>query len=192
MLTRESQYEDLKILHISSGYVTDDEANCGYDDYIYAVRKKWLLDYMSAVADHAITEEWLNDWLLNDYTSEDSYDIYKEAKADKEIVFEGPVYQNKPVRRCVYRVRDELRYDGNYEDEVYLQTTYKDEALERFEREVAKIKKKIEAGEFFLQEVNGEISTRSTDGLPTLNFDDGEGEYYCLYVEREEYSDWRK
>ena len=39
MFTRESQYEDLKILYLESGFVTSDEANCGYEDYIFAVRK---------------------------------------------------------------------------------------------------------------------------------------------------------
>lgn len=192
MLTGASQYEDLKILYICSGYIAEDDAICGYEEYIFAVRKKWLFDYMSAVADHEITEDWLENWLLAEYTSDDSYDIYNVAKAQGEIVFEGPAYQETPVRRCLYTVKDELRSDGDYEDEVYLQTTDKEEALKRFDEEVEKIKKKVEAGEFFLQDVDGEIRTRIADGMPILEFNDEDGDYYCLYVERTEFSDWRK
>lgn len=192
MLTRETRYEDLKILYIDSWFITEDNATCGYDDYVFAVRKKWLFDYMSEVADHEITEEWLENWLLAEYTSEDSFDVYRAAQGSGEIVFEGPVYQNEPVRRYLYTVRDELRNDGDYEDEVYLQTTDKEEALKRFDEEVEKIKKKVEAGEFFLQDVDGEVRTRIEDWMPILEFNDEDGDYYCLYVERTEFSDWRK
>lgn len=192
MLTRETRYEDLKILYIDSWFITEDNATCGYDDYVFAVRKKWLFDYMSEVADHEITEEWLENWLLAEYTSEDSFDVYRAAQGSGEIVFEGPVYQNEPVRRYLYTVSDELRNDGDYEDEVYLQTTDKEEALKRFDEEVEKIKKKVEAGEFFLQDVDGEVRTRIEDWMPILEFNDEDGDYYCLYVERTEFSDWRK
>ena len=174
MLTRETRYEDLKILYIDSWFITEDNATCGYDDYVFAVRKKWLFDYMSEVADHEITEEWLENWLLAEYTSEDSFDVYRAAQGSGEIVFEGPVYQNEPVRRYLYTVRDELRNDGDYEDEVYLQTTDKEEALKRFDEEVEKIKKKVEAGEFFLQDVDGEVRTRIEDWMPILEFNDEE------------------
>ena len=80
MLTRETRYEDLKILYIDSWFITEDNATCGYDDYVFAVRKKWLFDYMSEVADHEITEEWLENWLLAEYTSEDSFDVYRAAQ----------------------------------------------------------------------------------------------------------------
>lgn len=192
MFTRESQYEDLKILYLESGFVTSDEANCGYEDYIFAVRKKWLFDYMSMVADHEITEEWLDNWLLNEYTGDDSYQVYMAAELQGEIIFEGPIYPKGKVNRCLYTVRDELRTDGEYEDQMYLQTTNKEEALKRFDEEVKKVKKQIKDGDFFLQDVDGEIRTRIADGLPALEFEDEDGDYYYLYVERTEFSDWRK
>lgn len=191
MLTRESQYEDLKILYIQSGFMTDDDSNCGYEDYIFAVRKTWLFNYMSEVADHEITEEWLDNWLKEDYTSDDSYQVYMAAQVENEIVFEGPVFNDGPTKRCMYVVRDELRSDGDYEDEVYLQTTNKDEALERFEKEVKKVKKQVANGEFFI-EGNGELRTRISDGLPALEFEDEDGDYYYLCVAKTEFTDWRK
>ncbi len=192
MLTRESQYEDLKILYLESGYIADDKHNCGYDDYIFAVRKRWLFDYMNFVADQEITEEWLDNWLLNEYTSDDSYEVYMAATAQSEIVFESPIYPKDKVRRCLYTVRDELRDDGEYEDQMYLQTTNKDEALKRFDEEVEKIKKQIAKGEFFLQDADGELRTRIADGLPALEFNDEDGNFYYLCVARTEFSDWRK
>ena len=75
---------------------------------------------------------------------------------------------------------------------MYLQTTNKEEALKRFDEEVNKVKKQIKDGDFFLQDVDGEIRTRIADGLPALEFDDEDGDYYYLYVERTEFSDWRK
>lgn len=192
MFTRESQYEDLKILYMESGFVTSDEDNCGYDDYIFAVRKKWLLDYMNIVADHEVTEEWLNNWLLNEYTGEDSYEVYMAAAAQGEIIFEGPIYPKGKVCRCLYTVKEYLRNDGEDEDKVYLQTTNKEEALKRFDKEVEKVKKEIARGEFFLQDVGGEIRTRISDGLPALEFNDDDGDYYDLHVERTEFSDWRR
>ena len=108
MFTRESQYEDLKILYLESGFVTSDEANCGYEDYIFAVRKKWLFDYMSMVADHEITEEWLDNWLLNEYTGDDSYQVYMAAELQGEIKHLFPVSVQRavfyllPTRRRVY------------------------------------------------------------------------------------------
>lgn len=192
MFTRESQYEDLKILYMESGFVTSDEDNCGYDDYIFAVRKKWLLDYMNIVADHEVTEEWLNNWLLNEYTGDDSYEVYMAAAAQGEIIFEGPIYPKGKVCRCLYTVKEYLRNDGEDEDKVYLQTTNKEEALKRFDKEVEKVKKEIARGEFFLQDVGGEIRTRISDGLPALEFNDDDGDYYDLHVERTEFSDWRR
>ncbi len=192
MFTRESQYEDLKILYMESGFVTSDEDNCGYDDYIFAVRKKWLLDYMNIVADHEVTEEWLDNWLLNEYTGDDSYEVYMAAAAQCEIIFEGPIYPKGKVCRCLYTVKEYLRNDGEDEDKVYLQTTNKEEALKRFDKEVEKVKKEIARGEFFLQNVDGEIRTRISDGLPALEFNDDDGDYYDLHVERTEFSDWRR
>lgn len=192
MFTRESQYEDLKILYMESGFVTSDEDNCGYEDYIFAVRKKWLLDYMNIVADHEVTEDWLDNWLLNEYTGDDSYEVYMAAEAQGEIIFEGPIYPKGKVCRCLYTVKEYLRNDGEDEDKVYLQTTNKEEALKRFDKEVEKVKKEIERGEFFLQDVDGEIRTRISDGLPALEFNDEDGDYYDLHVERTEFSDWRR
>jgi hypothetical protein len=177
---------------MESGFVTSDEDNCGYEDYIFAVRKKWLLDYMNIVADHEVTEDWLDNWLLNEYTGDDSYEVYMAAEAQGEIIFEGPIYPKGKVCRCLYTVKEYLRNDGEDEDKVYLQTTNKEEALKRFDKEVEKVKKEIARGEFFLQDVDGEIRTRISDGLPALEFNDEDGDYYDLHVERTEFSDWRR
>lgn len=84
-------YEDLKILIIDSSSITDAEY-CGYEEYQFAVRKEYLLKWLNSVADHEITEDAMNDWLRNEYVNDDSFLLYKQAQAEDEIVFEGPVW----------------------------------------------------------------------------------------------------
>lgn len=38
MINHDNLYDDLKVLFLSSGYLTEDEG-CGYDELIFAVRK---------------------------------------------------------------------------------------------------------------------------------------------------------
>lgn len=191
MLTIENQYEDLKILYMGSGYTTSD-MNCGYDSYVFAVRKQYLLEWLKSITQDKADEDYMERWLREEYGSDDSYMFYVAAKEDDEIVFEGPVYPDGNVSRCLYTVRDELRCDGEYEDQMYLQTTDVDEALKRFDEEVKKVNKRIADGEFFLKDVDGEERTRIADDLPALEFKDDEGNYYCLYVASSEFTDGRK
>lgn len=91
MINDDNLYDDLKVLFLDSSFVTDED-ECGYDEIIFAVRKEYLFKWLKSVADHEIDEGFMENWLRNEYTSDDSYLIYEQALHDKEIVFARPMW----------------------------------------------------------------------------------------------------
>lgn len=170
-------YEDLKMLLIESGFVADDEV-CGYNEYQFTVRKAFLLQYLNSIADHEITEDSMNDWLRNEYTSDDSYQLYREAKILGEVVSEGPVWQNEMT---FFEVK-EVVIDGNdVEEEKIIYTMDYGDAREAFDARRDLTKRAIIAKQFFIRS-DGRQSTDiiSTKDDMLLAYWNDENQRYTL------------
>ena len=76
MINHDNLYDDLKVLFLSSGYLTEDEG-CGYDELIFAVRKDYLFEYLKG--DEIKTLEDMERWLREEYTSDDTYGLYQQS-----------------------------------------------------------------------------------------------------------------
>lgn len=197
MINYASQYEDLKVLFFGAGFVTDHEEECGYDEYIFAVRKEWLRSKVMEMSENPakwITDDELKEWLEYDYSSDESYLLYQDANADNEIVFEGPVYnrgRNGAAYRTLYTVKEQQLFDGSAEDNTFYQTTDLEEAVERYNQEKAKVFKNIEEDNFIISDSKGEEHV--IDGLPQIVFESRDKfDSYELFVEKTEFTDWRK
>lgn len=197
MINYVSQYEDLKVLFFGAGFVTDHEEECGYDEYIFAVRKEWLRDKLMAMSDNPakwITDDELKDWLMYNYSCDEAYALYGDADKENEIVFEGPVYnrgRHGAAYRTLYTVREQQLYDGGAEDRTIYQTTDLSEAVECYKQEKAKVFKNIEDDDFIIQDSKGEEHV--IDGLPQIVFESRDKiDCYELFVEKTEFTDWRK
>ena len=108
MINVDNLYEDLKVLLVASGYFTEDDS-CGYDEIIFAVRKSYLLQWLNDIADHEVSEDEMQRWLEEEYTSDNSYDLYLDAKMKDEIVFESPVWTTN--RMVYYHVSEYFKCD---------------------------------------------------------------------------------
>lgn len=139
-------YEDLKVLLINSSYV-DDEEVCGYDEYRFAVRKEYLLGWLNRVADHEITEAAMEDWLRNEYTSDESYLLWQAAKSEGEIIFESPVWGSKIT---IFAVREIINDGDEREEEQLIYTTNYEEAKEVFLQRADKTEQSVIARQFFI------------------------------------------
>jgi len=140
-------YDDLKMLLIESSFISDDEV-CGYDEYQFTVRKDFLLKYLNSIADHEISEEAMEDWLRNEYTSDDSYQLYCAAKDLGEIISAGPVWRGKMT---FFEVR-EVIIDGNDVEETQIACTMDyDYAKRMFESRKDLTRRSIIAKQFFIR-----------------------------------------
>ena len=111
MLNQDNLHDDLKVLFVCSGYFTEEE-ECGYDELIFAVRKEYLLSWLNGVAYHEIDEDYMERWLREEYTSDDSYSLYQQAKHDEEIVFARPMWNrgdNGPDEAIYERYNDKVK-----------------------------------------------------------------------------------
>lgn len=180
MLDHDTLYDDLKVLFINSGYMTSDEG-CGYDEYIFAVRKEYLLTWLKGIADHEIDERFMESWLREEYTSDDSYLLYQQAKQDKEIVFEKPIWN---TRRAVhYEVCEALRNDGEEEERVFIRTRDYDTAKQAFEVERKKL---LSDKSFFLKGEQPDVEQNFDNGYASIRYNDEDGNYYELYLHQVE------
>lgn len=168
--------EDMKVLFINSGYLTQDDS-CGYDELIFAVRKKYLLKWLNAVSDHKVDEDEMERWLSEEYTSDDSHALYVDAKREKEIVFSAPVWNTNRMK--YYEVSEFLRSDGEYEDKVFCRTMDYESAKEVYEKEKNAV---IEDENFFLRGFEPEISSYPEGGEMSLHYEDEDGNYYTLQL----------
>ncbi len=190
-MDRNLLYEDIKVLLVNGNLIVGTEFSEDVD-YIFAVRKEWLIDYLTENSNHPyrlVKDDELTHWLENEYTSEDSCEIYQAALFEGEVIFEGVKNcgGTSKVERNIYIVKEESRCDGEVEEIVYLRTTDKDEALARYEQEKDSL---LKDDNFFLKDITGEERTRLTDGLPQVEFRDDGGDYYCLFVHRAEFTDY--
>lgn len=180
MLDHDTLYDDLKVLFINSGYITSDEG-CGYDEYIFAVRKDYLFKWLKGIADHEIDEQFMESWLREEYTSDDSYALYQQAQYDKEIVFEKPIWN---TRRAVhYEVGEGLRNDGDEEERVFIRTRDYETAKQAFEVERDKL---LADKSFFLKDEQPDVEQSFDSGYASIRYDDEDGNYYELYLHQVE------
>lgn len=198
MIDPKTQYEDLKVLFIGAGFVTEHEDECDYDEYIFAVSKEWLRNQVMAMSDNPaerITDDELQDWLQYDYSGDEAYLLYVDADAEGEIVFEGPVYnrgRHGAAYRTLYTVKEQQFYDGDYEDQIFLQTTDLQEAMERYEKEKAAVDVNIAEDNFIIADGKRE-EHETIDDLPILEILGNDGfNSYSLYIQKTEFTDWRK
>lgn len=174
MINRDNLYDDLKVLFLSSGYFTQDES-CGYDELMFAVRKEYLFEYLKD--DEIKTIEDMERWLREEYTSDDTNMLYQQAKLEKEIVFEKPVWNH--LRAVFYEIAEALRYDGDVEEKVYIRTFDYDTAKQAFEVE----RDKLLADENFFLKGEEPVAEQSFDyGYANIRYENDDGDYYELYL----------
>lgn len=166
--------EDMKVLFLGSGYLTEDET-CGYDELIFAVRKKYLLEWLNAISDHEVDEDEMERWLSEEYTSDNSYDLYIDAQNEKEIVFAAPVWNTNRMK--YYEVSESLRCDGEYEEKVYCRTMDYKTAQKVYEKEKGVV---MSDENFFLRNQSPEIGYDPGAGEMSLFYEDEDGNYYTL------------
>lgn len=176
MLSSENINDDLKVLFLNSGYLTEDET-CGYDELLFAVRKEYLLNWLKGVADHEIDEEFMENWLRNEYTSDDAYPLYQQARHDKEIVVEKRVWNAR--RALFYEVAESLRSNGDYEDKIYIRTFSYDTAKRVFEVEREKL---LADEDFFLKDEERHEEIMLEFGSAKIEYENEDGDFYCLYM----------
>lgn len=167
MLTRESQYDDLKVLFISNGFMTEDE-DCGYDDYLFAVRKQWLLENLKE--DGIETEEDLERWLREEYTSDESYFLYQKALIEREIVFERPVYCH---HLKFYEVKERVHNEEENEERVFCRTMDYETAKRVYQEQYDKLMKDIAAGDFFMDGYEKEEECDPSNAIMSIEFHAG-------------------
>ena len=180
MLNHDTLYDDLKVLFISSGYMTGDES-CGYDEYIFAVRKEYLFKWLNGVADHEIDEQFMESWLREEYTSDDSYSLYQQAKHDKEIVFEKPIWNTR--RAVYYEVGERLRCGLDDEEKVYIRTFDYDTAKQAFEVERDEL---FRDKDFFLKDEEPDAEQNFDNGYARIRYESDNGDFYELYLRQVE------
>lgn len=173
MLDCDNIHDDLKVLFICNGYLTEDET-CGYDELIFAVRKEYLLKWLNTIADHEITEDAMNNWLREEYTSDDSYALYQDAQREKEIVFAQPVWSS---RIKFYEVSESLRNNGEYEDSIFCRTVDYETAKAVYKKEKRAV---LADKDFFLRDCKPEMRSFPEVGEMRLEYEDDEGNYYTL------------
>lgn len=174
MINSDNLYDDIKVLFVCSGYLTEDE-HCGYDELIFAVRKEYLLKWLNAVSDHEVDVDEMERWLREEYTSDDSHLIFTDAQREKEIVFAHPVWNTNRMK--FYEVSESLQCDGEYEEKVFCRTMDYEKAKEVYEKE----KESVLADEdFFMRDSKPEIENYPDAGEMSVSYDDEEGNYYIL------------
>lgn len=174
MLNSYSINEDMKVLFLCSGYLTEDGA-CGYDELIFAVRKKYLLEWLNAISDHEVNDDEMERWLSEEYTSDEAYDLYRDARTEREIVFAAPVWNTNRMK--FYEVSESLRCDGEYEEKVYCRTMDFETAKVVYEKEKASV---MAGDDFFLKGCKPKVESCPEAGEMSLEYEDEEGNYYTL------------
>ena len=175
MINVDNLYEDLKVLLVASGYFTEDDS-CGYDEIIFAVRKSYLLQWLNDIADHEVSEDEMQRWLEEEYTSDNSYDLYLDAKMKDEIVFESPVWNTN--RMIYYRVSEYLKCDGEYEEKVFIRTLDYDTAKKIYEEEKNKV---MSDEDFFLKDCKPNIECWAEGGFMRISYErEDEPDEYLL------------
>lgn len=164
MLTRESQYDDLKVLFISNGFMTEDE-DCGYDDYLFAVRKQWLLENLKE--DGIETEEDLERWLREEYIDDQSYILYQKALSEKEIVFEGPIYCH---HLKFYEVKEWVHNEGEETEKVFCRTMHYETAKRVYQKQYDALMKDIASGDFFMTGYEKEEECDPSNAVMSVEF----------------------
>ncbi len=178
MINHDNLYDDLKVLFLSSGYLTEDEG-CGYDELIFAVRKDYLFEYLKG--DEIKTLEDMERWLREEYTSDDTYGLYQQAKQDGEIVFEKRMWNTR--RAIFYEVGEGLRNDGDVEEKVYIRTFDFDTAKQAFEAERDRL---FADEDFFLKDEEPDAEQNFNCGYASIRYENDDGDYYELYLHQVE------
>lgn len=62
----------------------DDE--CDYKEIIFTVPTQWLLGWLWENDSDHWTEERMREWLKNEYTSEDSKEIFDDAMLERKVI----------------------------------------------------------------------------------------------------------
>lgn len=76
-----AHHPDLKALSVCSGDMGEDE-DVDFDELVFAVPKKWLFDIVAK----ELEIEDVQDWLENEYTSDESHIIFQWAMEQNQIV----------------------------------------------------------------------------------------------------------
>ena len=85
--TRFSEHNELLALVVCADCFYDGDEKWEFDELIFAVEKAWLIDYLNENHDWIKWDEAVvQEWLQNEYTSEDSYPIFYEALSNNQIV----------------------------------------------------------------------------------------------------------
>lgn len=174
MINHDNINDDLKVLFLSSSYLTQDKS-CGYDELMFAVRKKYLFEYLED--DGIKTLEDMERWLREDYTSNDTNMLYQQAKLENEIVFEKPIWNH--LNAIFYEVAEALRCDGNVEEKVYIRTFDYYTAKQAFEIERDKL---IADENFFLKDEEPDAEQNFDFGYASIRYENDDGDYYELYL----------
>jgi|InofroStandDraft_1065614.scaffolds.fasta_scaffold03884_26 hypothetical protein len=178
MINHENLYDDLKVLFLSSGYLTEDES-CGYDELMFAVRKDYLFAYLKS--DEIKTLEDMEKWLREEYTSDDTYGLYQQAKQEGEIVFEKRVWNNR--RAVFYEVGEGLRDGLEEEEKIYIRTFDYDTAKQAFEVERDRL---LEDDSFFLKDEEPDAEQSFDFGYAKIRYENDDGDFYELYLRQVE------
>lgn len=178
MINHENLYDDLKVLFLSSGYLTRDES-CGYDELIFAVRRDYLFAYLKN--DEIRTLEDMEKWLREEYTSDDTYGLYQQAKQEGEIVFEKRVWNNR--RAVFYEVGEGLRDGLEEEEKIYIRTFDYETAKMAYEKELAEL---LADKSFFLKDEEPDVEQNFDYGYARIRYTNDDGDYYELYLHQVE------
>lgn len=178
MINHDNLYDDLKVLFLSSGYLTEVES-CGYDELMFAVRKDYLFAYLKS--DEIKTFEDMERWLREEYTSDDTYGIYQQAKQEGEIVFEKPIWNTR--RAVFYEVGDGLRSGLEDEENIYIRTFDYGTAKQAFEAERDRL---FADTDFFLKDEEPHEEYGFDYGYARVRYENDDGDYYELYLRQVE------
>lgn len=178
MINHDNLYDDLKILFLSCGYLTEDES-CGYDELMFAVRKDYLFDNIKG--EEIKNFDDMERWLREEYTSDDTNWLYQKAKFEKEIVFEKPIWDTR--RAVFYEVGEGLRSSGEIEEMVYIRTFDYDTAKRAFEAERDKL---LADEDFFLKDEEPNEEQCFDFGYALIRYENEDGDFYELYLHQVE------
>lgn len=83
---RFSEHNELLGLVVCAENFYDDYEKQEFDEIVFAVEKEWLINYLNA---KSVRVEWDGDrvkaWLREEYTSDDSYEIFYAAIEDYAV-----------------------------------------------------------------------------------------------------------
>lgn len=84
--TRFGEHNELLGLVVCAENFYDDYEKQEFDEVVFAVEKEWLINYLN---EKSLRVDWDGDrvkqWLIEEYTSDDSYEIFYAAMEDHAI-----------------------------------------------------------------------------------------------------------